>query len=233
MRYHGHTLAFLAVWAMVLLPSAAFADVPAVDPPEHRLAGFIDLTNGNVVILAPYAGCISVVNAPTDSNGDGWQEAVLRITIDPSASGACGITEACLILDYEGGPCGWTLNVGDSATNNGGSGDGGTQENDAEFQIEDQTATMYRSDVGGSSRAARHELSPRDGSLRVCISDGTLSMSNPRIQLKDDTFFALNGEADSGPGGVNYDVYVGLNRVVSGPGSRVGAGLARALITVK
>ncbi len=233
MRTFSNAIMWLAVVSIVLSPGWSFAEVPSTNPPEHRLAGFVDLTNGNVVILAPFAGCLSVVNAPTDSNGDGWQEAVLRLTMDPAGGGPCSITEAAFVLDYEGVPCGWTLNIGDSASNNGFGGDGGTQENDAEFHINGNIATAYRSDFGGSDRVSTQEMSLTNGGARVIVSDGTVGVSGQRTIITDSSLFALNGQADSGSGGVNYDVYIGLNRVVSGPGDRLGAGLARVLITVK
>lgn len=77
---------------------------------------------------------ISYVVSPTDLYSNTWFETVLKINLrDPAQTNPYDYAE--FKISYDGAPTGLTVNIGDSSTNNGGSGDGGTQSNDAEMQI--------------------------------------------------------------------------------------------------
>src|SRR4051812_45913335 len=69
-----------------------------------------------------------LANSPTTACGAGWKEAVLKVDLT-------GCTSARLVAQYEGLPHDWTLNIGDSPTNDGFGGDAGTTDNDAELWI--------------------------------------------------------------------------------------------------
>ena len=49
------------------------------------------------------------------------------------------------------------------------------------------------------------------------------------IHINSHKLFALNGQSDGSPGGVNYDVYLGMNRVVAGA-YRFGTGLCHVSV---
>ena len=49
------------------------------------------------------------------------------------------------------------------------------------------------------------------------------------LYINSPKLFALNGQSDSSPGGVNKDVYLGMNRVVAGA-YRSGTGLCHVSV---
>ena len=55
---------------------------------------------------------ITLLEPPTDSNGDSWLETLVKIDFQ-------GLTSAKFIVDYGTTPSGWTVNIGDSVSNNG------------------------------------------------------------------------------------------------------------------
>jgi hypothetical protein len=184
---------------------------------------------------------ISLMAAPWDSDGDGFYEAVLKVNLDPSL----GYTKLRAVLDYEGVPTGFTLNIGDSATNDGGGGDAFTQQRDAEMQIQNQTMSVFASDLGGAplnaTRLSETLMGLRDSGLKVCVADMFLSHGSAYSELDfsscppgADLLYALKGQPDS-EGLVNYDIYVGLNRVIYGApfNGRIGSGLAKVYLTLE
>lgn len=196
------------------------------------LVAFLDLRAGRLQIKPPQ---MTVWSPAMDSNSDGFYEAVLRVDLNP----ALGFTRLCALLDYEGTPAGFTLNIGDSMTNNGFGGDSAHQQRDAEMQILDDDLAVFASDVGGAARIAVSTTHLDDGGLKVCVSDMFLSYGNPYTEhdygnapAGADLLYALNGQPDT-EGPVNYDIYLGFNRVVFGPGNRIGAGLARVYLTLE
>jgi hypothetical protein len=69
---------------------------------------------------------------PEDSNWDSWFETEDQ---SPRSVSIESVRYAQLRVTYDGIPTGLTVNIGVPRTNNGGSGDSGTQHNDAEMQI--------------------------------------------------------------------------------------------------
>ncbi len=203
-----------------------------------QLGAFFNLETGTTRLIAPE---ISMVAPSVDSNMDGFFETVFKVTLDPSS----GYTKMVAVLDYEGVPEGFTLNIGDSATNDGGGGDYFTQQRDAEMQIVDQTLSVFASDLGSSptnsTRISEMSLGLRDSGLKVSVGNMFLSHGSNYTEVDfsacppgADLLFALDGQPDS-EGPPNYDIYVGLNRVVYdfvNP-DRIGSGLARVYITLE
>jgi hypothetical protein len=75
-----------------------------------------------------------------DANGDGWYEAVLKITLNGSP-----YNQATFQIQYAALPTGsvnW--DIGDSQTNDSGGGDAGTQSNDAEIHVGRQETQFNR-----------------------------------------------------------------------------------------
>jgi len=164
-------------------------------------------------------GAISFVVRPGNST------AVIRINLNPAGS---GFVRAVFDLKYGSAPIGWTLNVGDSQSNNGFGGDGGDQSNDAEMQLYGSKLSVFGRD--GTPR--RNVLN-----LTSAVAPGAFSVevSNERLvwtggDLNSEYLYALAGQPDfEGP--VNYDVYAGFNRTI-GNGSRRGSGLSSVTITL-
>ena len=117
----------------------------------------------------------------------------------------------------------WSFNLGDSPSNNGYGGDGGNNSNDAELQIVNGKLDVFASDqmVDGDKHLIKSW--PVDGNLvRLHVSDGQLTGDNG-LSVQNPALFALQGQPDR-EGPVNYDLYIGLNRVIAG--GRVGSGVS-------
>lgn len=187
---------------------------------------------------------ISFEVSPEDSNGDTWFETVVKINLrDPSLSNPYDFAEFLVL--YNGLPIGLTVNIGDSRTNDGGSGDGATQSNDAEMQIgalltdpaDFPTLRAFGNDdifpspptlviVPGFAALGR--------SILLTVGDEFLSWDNGfgAAGLTVSPFlYALNGQADS-EGPVNYDIYAAFNRVIN-TNSRIGAGVGEVTICLR
>src|SRR5262245_32478536 len=96
------------------------------------IAYSVDLRTG--IADSPLPPYLTVEVPPSDTNGDGWRETVLRINLnDPSISNP--YYEADFRIEYDAAPTGMSVNIGDSRTNDGFGGDAGTQSNDAEINI--------------------------------------------------------------------------------------------------
>ncbi|KAL8609831.1 hypothetical protein ACOMHN_020666 [Nucella lapillus] len=127
-------------------------------------------------------------------------------------------------------PYRWVFNIGDSSANNGFSGDGSVQENDCEAQGYGQAFAVYASDKHTNGRQKLLKMADHfiHDKLTLVISDQSISWDNHRgtaANLTHNSLFALSGQYDR-QGAVNYDVYLGLNRVIAGHYRR-GHGLCR------
>ena len=138
-----------------------------------------------------------------------------------------------LALDYGDEPRDWSLNVGDSRSNNGFAGDGAHQSRDSELQVKGTTLAVYGDDHGPQDKDRRLHVEPEvvaQGSrLLVEISNQRARWSPGPGALDEHAspyVFALAGQDDR-EGEPNRVVYVGLNRVVSGT-YRSGRGVTRA-----
>jgi Ca2+-binding RTX toxin-like protein len=174
---------------------------------------------------------ISLVHTPTDSNADSWLEAVAKINFDGN------IKKAKFIVEYDGTPSGWTVNIGDSASNNGYGGDGGSQSRDAEMQIVNGNMSVNGNDYNTPPGEFLTQ-----GSVANLVSNGSrveLEVSNEKLawdnksglqnSLTSPYLYALNGQPDD-EGPVNSEIYAGFNRVIFGPFDRIGSGASKATI---
>ncbi len=142
-------------------------------------------------------------------------------------------------LEFSSPSVEWSFNLGDSNTNNGWGGDSMTAINDAEIQILNGNLEVYGSDllehykefpakerfmkrwenVAGDGRTVRLEIA--DGEVTYIDEDGQ------RESFQHPALFALSGQDDA-EAGVNYDLYLGVNRVVMG--GRTGSGLDKVKV---
>ena len=141
-----------------------------------------------------------------------------------------------LELEFSGPSVEWSFNLGDSNTNNGWGGDSMTARNDAEIQILNGNLEVYGSDLLDRYKEyppkerfmKRWENVAGDGRIvRLEIADGEVTYINEKGQrdsFRHPALFALAGQNDV-EAGVNYDLYLGANRVVMG--GRTGSGLAK------
>ena len=183
---------------------------------------------------------------PVDFNSDGYYEVVLKVTVASPANG--GVPRKVYFkVTYDEAPYGMTVNVGDSATNNGGSGDSGTQSNDAELtignpvgedeevfddlQIFGQDGTL---EARGSALIGSAPNVVKDNeTIQITVGPKTaFSYANTKFPisntLKSVWMYALQGEADS-QGPVNYDIYAAFNRVID-TNARWGSGVSKVSV---
>ncbi|MDM8558970.1 hypothetical protein [Candidatus Parabeggiatoa sp. HSG14] len=157
-------------------------------------------------------------------------QVVTKITLEPSSKYVKAIFE----VTYGSEPTDWTVNIGDSQSNNGWAGDNADQSNDAEMQIKDKTLAVFGNDYIPSEETTdgtRHILSVPEFTqvkevVRFEVSDGYLAWLSANItdELYSPYLYALNGQADN-EGSSNYDIYAAFNRVISSS-SRSGSGVS-------
>lgn len=218
------------------------------------LTGTINLLTGTVSGNLPN-NSISFVQSPTVGIG-GYYETVLKINLDPVNL----FTKAIFDVKYDANPNGMTVNIGDSATNDGHGGDGGTQSNDAEMQIgvapnapesNTQEFIQQRNDLIVFANDSYYSGAPSNPVARISdivpstttslantivslvVSNGYLGWSNPQGvsgMLNNKYLYALAGQADS-ESPVNYDIFAGFNRSIGSPG-RWGTGVSEVTITL-
>ncbi|CAL1525900.1 unnamed protein product [Lymnaea stagnalis] len=181
---------------------------------DFKTSSFTD--HPNVVRVEDFCG--------TDCSTRG----VLKITLPQDDA-----SKRRVVLDMEfENPTGWTFNLGDSSTNNGYAGDSSSQSRDAEVHGNTNSLLGYLSDNGGSGQAFNIP-NLYSNHLTLLVGDEILVWTADQDPTKTNFFsspgwYALNGQPDyEGP--VNYDLYLGINKVISGGNynGRVGSGLCR------
>jgi len=187
----------------------------------------IDLKTGEIVGEHPG---ITLVSAPTDSNNDGYYEVVVKLNYQS------GFETSKFLIEYDKTPENWTVNIGDSQSNNGHKGDGAHQSNDAETQILNQTLVVHGNDDIPSSLnplATVSDFVTEPSEIKLKVSNEYLAWNNHNgIQgdVESPYLYALNGQPD-GEGPVNHDIYAAFNRVISST-SRIGSGVSKVTIVV-
>jgi len=145
-------------------------------------------------------------------------------------------TKVVAIVEYEGKPTGWTVNFGDSPTNDGFGGDGGTTDHDAELWILEQTLAVASDSFnpGVDNPILRQDLALTDGALKLVVKDQAVSWGQPSGSLQtplSKRLFALpDNDGATAAAEKGSKVYLGLNRVITGAPARLGCGARRALI---
>ncbi|XP_025089846.1 uncharacterized protein LOC112561514 [Pomacea canaliculata] len=211
------SLAMLVVWLWGVTVIAG--QQMSVDLRSGSVQGSVTPANGfQWMVIPPENPC----NSACDLRG------LLKITFDNSTRRHVQIN-----MTFDTDPSGFTFNIGDSISNDGYAGDYIDQSNDAEVHSIGRTIFFYGKDIGpGVSYGL---LCKRDNfitqQVKVDIMDELAAADNGHDYLLVNSFkmFALNGQADA-TGPVNYDIYVALNRVVTGRPNRNGVGLCKVSI---
>lgn len=156
-----------------------------------------------------------------------WKRATLKIALPTDC------TQANVVVEYEGLPAGWTINIGDSPTNDGFAGDAGTTANNAELWIFNELLSVANASNNPAlidNPLVRADLALTDGALKFVVKNQSVSWGHPYSLLQMPAtkhLFAI-------PDGVDgRTLYVGLNQVVSGRADRRGCGARRVLVTYK
>src|SRR5947199_6624052 len=117
----------LSVLLLALAPAALHAVCPAgqfyLDLQNCTTAGMAGVTfmaGGNCANAVATTACPAVA---------GWKQAAIKIVVP------AGCSQANVVVEYEGLPCGWTVDLGDSPTDNGFAGDSGSTPHNAELWV--------------------------------------------------------------------------------------------------
>jgi len=200
-----------------------------------------------VVIDLTGAGSGTSIGSPVGTNTNP------QITVGPFAGpltarqtvvtiNLAGCRQANIVVEYEGQPSGWTAHTADSPTSDGFGGDGGTTINNAEVQIVDETMAVYSADtLAGAPQLLRQDLSLTDSAIKFVVRNQFLSWGQAYGFLQSPDNIIQNPAPPHGllfaiPDTASMDgsrIYLGLNRVVLGPGTRIGSGARRAIITLQ
>jgi hypothetical protein len=171
----------------------------------------------------------------------GTGQAVVKVTLD-GAVNPTGYTEATFKVKYSTIAEGWTVNIGDSESNNGYRGDAAHQSNDAEMQIlRSSLESPNALTVYGNDYRPEEELNPLlQYTLKGDRPNITLTVKNQFFgwerrgnigKMKSEFLYALDGQLDD-EGPENYDVYAAFNRTI-GNASRDGKGVGKVIIELK
>lgn len=172
---------------------------------------------------------VTDVDIAPNSNSECSTSHTLRLTIDIPEE----CSQAVVWVQFEGTPSGWTLNLGDSSTNNGfGGGAPGTTSNNAELQILDQNLAVYTAAAAPEEldRLLFQEMMLTDGALNFVVENQAVSWGQSASVLQSSNqgrLFAIPDNIDDG-----RRVYLGLNRVVANA-SRNGCGARRVMISFR
>jgi hypothetical protein len=187
----------------------------------NNLAGVTVLSCGALAANPPISAC------PASAN---WKEAVLKINVPT------GCTQAIVQVEYDGLPAGWTVNLGDSPTNDGFGGDGGNADSEAELQILDERLDVYTAALapGVVDQIGHQDLSLTDSALKIVVKNNYVSWGQPFSFVQTPNQKKLFLVPDNGAAAADRRVvYLGLNRVISNNPGRKGCGARRALVSFK
>ncbi|MGK7941060.1 MAG: S8 family serine peptidase [Crocosphaera sp.] len=190
----------------------------------------INLKTGE--IIGDHPG-ITVVSAPTDSNNDDYYEVVLKLDYQT------GFDSAKFLVEYDKTPEDWTVNIGDSVSNNGYGGDGGDTSNAAEMQIKGGQLGVYSNILPGYENVTNGDLKllkvdnfvTEPSTVFFEVEDEFLGWNNQQGisgNLQSPYLYTLNGQ-DTLYGPINYDIYAAFNRVISSA-FRNGSGVSQVTI---
>lgn len=159
------------------------------------------------------------------------------VEINLRPDGMTHYREALFSIYKNDSASGYMVNIGDSSTVNGWSGDSGTQQNDCELQIQDNILKVFGSDKLAGAKEIHSESNaiPSDGSknIRIKIRNNTVEywknfQTSATTKVYNPNLFALNGQSDN-EGPEDYKIYAGFNRVVANT-YRKGSGIVDVYI---
>jgi hypothetical protein len=208
-------------------------------PAEHFAYRQQPVTSCYIDLQDEWSTCSDLEPIITFSYGPSVGEVVLKVNLDPGMS---SYTQAVFGIEYGAAPTGWTMNIGDSISNNGAGGDCGDQSNDAELHIQGTTMKIYGSDRNpGNPKPLKRvsEFVAKGSYVNLAVSNSRVDWSShggSAGHLSSPYLYALGGqEDDEGP--VNYEIYAAFNRVIdtSGcpPEERRGSGVTHVKVKLR
>lgn len=229
---------FAALAAALLLSTLA---LPAQAQCTRHLAyvdlitgGTVDTTGKNAANPGPLeifdldgAGNLTGTTTATGCARANWFTAVVRIDLPAACE------RAVVWLDYDGTPSGWTVNIGDSETNNGHGGDGGSLPagQNAEAEVLNEMMRVYSAADNPTDvdLLVEQRLALFEGALRFTVEDQRLTVGQPATILQTPDLERLFFLPTNPVAPENRVLWVGLNRTVATP-SRDGCGLSKAIV---
>lgn len=178
-----------------------------------------------------------VITSPFNDDCDtsAWFAGVVQVDLP---AGCIGLE---ITVEYDGVPEGWTVNIGDSPTNNGFGGDAGSQPpgQNAELDVLDDQLTLWSgaTNASGVTKLAAQllPLGP-DAALKFVVEDQFVSWGSPytaATSVDDRLFFVPTGPTPPD----NRRLFAAFNRVISPVGlpnsSRNGCGVGHVLMFTK
>jgi hypothetical protein len=218
----SHTLAALALAAVALVAMPTLSDAQVT----------INLRTGAVSGASPGVSAAAALQTspyPSSTCAAGnWFTALAIVDLNP-ALGYGQPRTAYFTVEYEGTPWGWTVNLGDSPTNDGYGGNSGGAEHAAEIQVLNQQLTVYNDPKipGQVDSMLNQQVSLTNGSLKFGIADEILAVGQPRTILATPvtkTLFQIPDSNLASNDPARSLIYAGFNRVVSGRPDRYGCG---------
>ncbi|XP_033753123.1 signal peptide, CUB and EGF-like domain-containing protein 1 [Pecten maximus] len=217
-------------WTLII---SVFAVIESLAKRLEDNVVHLDLRHG---VVRGFSNHISFISKPTTRPGRSCDKQVV-LKLDFSGP----YKEAKIVLDYAEPPRLWTLDISDSPTGDGYGDDNGTTSNMAETQIHNKQFRIYGNNLPGHMDASANggllittvdNFIRRGSKTKISFSDERVEWkSGPhRDNLKSRFLYTLRGQQPL-YGEVDYNVYVGLNRVVAG-NFRSGSGLCSATITM-
>jgi hypothetical protein len=201
----------------------------------------IDLRTGTSTRLPDF---IQFVVPPEDSDGDGWFETVVKVTVDDP--NFYHFPEAVkFLITYDADPNGMSVNIGDSESNNGFAGDGANQSNDTELQIGNLRGSDPSSfdnliiygrdgiiqDRGSSQIGQAFDIVKKNEAVSFRVANEQLEYDNKNFPIFGNIhsawLYQLDGQTDT-EGPVNFDIFAAFNRVITN--GRLGSGVGKVEI---
>jgi len=208
--------------------------IPALSQPQSATM-VLDLRAGQATTLG--GSTVPGVSFPiftksTNPNCVGWWEAHVDISLKPGSDG--NARTAYVTAEYEGTPYGWTIDIGDSSTNNGYGGNSGGPEHAAEVQVAGQMLSVYNDPKipGEVDNILNRELSLTNGTVKFAIADQTLAVGSPREVLATPvtrTMFAIP-DSDASTDSEKWSIHAAFNHVVDPSTDRSGCGVRTVAI---
>ena len=231
---HLRTIALAALLVPCAARTAAAACTPFLEYIDLANGGGTISTNASVYPAPQSNGVVNTQYNPT-CNAALWRAVVAQVNVPVGCSGVA------VWVQYDGEPEGFTLDIGDSDTDNGFGGDAGSIPNgqNAELQILDNVLSAYTaaSLPAGVDTIALQHLALTDGALDVVVKDQFVSWGQPYNDLATPNLKQLFFLPASPTGNDNRTIYVGLNRVVAPVNgqdtARNGCGARRAILVLK
>lgn len=228
--------------ARLLLVLGLFASVISLGLSDtstaHGRSRFTDATTTAgcyINLVYDYTNCPSgAVSVLSLSN----HRVLLRFNLHPAQ-----YRRARFDVTYNAEPTNWTVNIGDSVSNDGGGGDAGNQTYDAELQVYKRQFLVRGNDytpVAQKSLALIENFAWAGSTVSFTVANEHVDWRSAGLvtgSLDTGYLYGLNGQYDSEQGGTNYDIYAAFNRVIDNYSAfnypRLGSGVSEVYITLE